>query len=346
MRNTLIFILLTYTSLVNANQMKSALEERQAGVPQRIDEVSNPTIVLDPFNQQELADHYLKTNIHCSYKCQRTQEQEVILQLPFVPSQEGLTPGDGSSSKEHVMWRGLTATLRLWSQEACIREASRQCKGEEKVESVKSKEIYSGDWKWDNQIGCDKNTPIILSPFGDKMNVDTTAVGKGLLANPKQLLATIDRPILCDDIKIAAIKIEYKIFPSMESFRKMRPLKLTPTNKISEGRRDLHGTTTEKNLADEKCVNKVNVNFCFGDCIDLKQKDFPETLMTPNPSVNEELTVCLDEWKEKVGKSKLSNDILQWSCESNVWQQLKEKNVLGLSCAAARIIVKCPNFQN
>jgi hypothetical protein len=326
--------------------MSQALIERSSGVFQSIDSTSNPTIFLDPFNQQDLSDHYLKTNIQCFYSCRHPAHDEIItLQLPFVPSQEGLTPGDGTSGKDHIMWRGLTATLRLWSQEACVREATFRCLETENVLAVKVKQISSGEWKWDNKIGCDKKTPIVPSPFGENMNIDTSAVGRELLISPKEILMTLNNKTICNQDILPILEKEKNIYPSMKSFRENRPLKNIPFDTPTVIKKSEYKTgTNDKDIAGEKCQNKVTINLCFGDCIDLEQKNAPETLMTPNPTINEELIVCLDEWKSSITAQNLSPDILQWSCESNVWRQLKDRNILGLSCAAARIIVKCPAF--
>ncbi len=77
------------------------------------------------------------------------------LKRDFIPTEVGLRPGD-NFSEDDVYWGSLTAKLRTWSKDSCLKYAISKCDKIEKVEEVNTKSIASGSWSYDLEVNCEE----------------------------------------------------------------------------------------------------------------------------------------------------------------------------------------------
>lgn len=121
-----------------------------------------------------IIDNQLATTVACEFKCKKNKSESVLIKQNFIPSEVGLRTGD-NSSENNVYWGSLTAKLRTWSKDSCLKYAISKCDKIEKVEEVNTKSIASGSWSYDLEVNCEGQKEI-LSPFYSKSGSDTNVI--------------------------------------------------------------------------------------------------------------------------------------------------------------------------
>lgn len=114
------------------------------------------------------SDYGLLASVECEFVCKGGKAKRQRSAGSFIPKTYGLYPGDGSN-ENNTLWRSVAVTMKVWSEEICLQEASDNCQGIEKVETSSVAEIESGDWKLTHSLGCDEKVAT-LSPFDNTVN--------------------------------------------------------------------------------------------------------------------------------------------------------------------------------
>lgn len=109
------------------------------------------------------SDYGIMTNVNCEITCLSGAKSSHLVPSSFIPSSYGLSPGDGSN-QQNTLWRSLGVTIKVWSEEVCLQQATEVCKSLSDVTDSVVKKISSGEWSIDHSPGCHEKTPM-LSPF-------------------------------------------------------------------------------------------------------------------------------------------------------------------------------------
>lgn len=255
-------------------------------------------------DQTVKSDAGLVIDISCDIKCGSNDPKVVTVKENFVPSELGLKPGNGSNGDNLIVWGSLGNTLKLWSESKCISEARRFC-GQLSDADIKVSELSSGSWKLNRFPGC-AETSSTISPFDESVN--SKRIEKKM-------------PVI-------------KGLEGLSSFENL-PLSLEKEDELIKA--------VKKAGAGQKetCKHKVTAKICFGDCIDLEQKEMVETLGTKEPLGTDTVVMCADNLKKILSEKKVSRPIGQKLCEAFFWSHYTEMPV---SCAALRGEVDCSSL--
>lgn len=156
-----IFISLSVIAKAPLEQMNSRLEDYK--------QIMEPSHCVDAAtNNYTSSDYGLLAEVECEITCKGKSPQRQHVASSFIPSSYGLTPGNGSSDTNTV-WRSLTVTMKVWSEEKCMEEASVICKGLSSIEDSNVIGMRSGDWKNNKNLGCEE-IAVTLSPFDNSVD--------------------------------------------------------------------------------------------------------------------------------------------------------------------------------
>jgi hypothetical protein len=240
-------------------------------------------------------DKGLVVQIKCSIQCESTKTtKDLTIEKTFIPELENLKPGNGSDGK-NIYWGSLGITLKGWSEEQCLIQATKECQQIENVKSMKSVSISSGKWSMTNWPQCESKERII-SPFWEKSGA--------IMANETAELLLKSQPSQIFEFQL-------------ESDKKSNILNL------------------------QNCKNIIDVNLCYGDCVDLNPSQFAETLATSEPLGKSSIKICADEVYEKLNATQLKPEIKKSICERKLWSKLISFPESGSSCAALRGNLSC-----
>lgn len=118
---------------------------------------------------------------------------------------------------------------------------------------------------------------------------------------------------------------------------------------LSETKFHLKGLKLSIPFADlekKDCAKKIKAHICYGDCIDMTQKDaIVETLGTPEPLGAETVEICADELAQGLSHQKISQSVKQKICENYFWKSYINSNSFVKSCAALRGEVNCEGLK-
>lgn len=149
------------------------------------------------------SDYGLMTSVECEIKCAGKPSVRQRVASNFIPKAYGLYPGDGSNN-ENTLWRSLTVTMKVWSEEICLQEGIQICKNLGNIDETHVKEIESGEWKLDSFPGC-AESKVTLSPFDNTVNSKRLPepVGQSL----EMSLKASSVPVINEALKLAEKKV-------------------------------------------------------------------------------------------------------------------------------------------
>ena len=260
---------------------------------------------------------YFHATINCDYTCKGETPKQVKIKKEFRPLELSLTYGDGSSS-DKILWRSLGITLKIWSQEICIAEASKKCTTTNNISELSINKISSGNWQWDSKLDCQQQKTV-YSPFDPQFILENK--GK-----------TQYHPFAEHDFSLAI---------SAENSRQK-------VNKLTEFIPE-HISSQKLRLLinDKNCKKPIKVHTCFGDCIwegQTKSGQWSETLSTKEPLGTDDFTVCADVFVNTIKSREYSQQIRKLKCEKYLWEVMRKTEIMGSSCAALRVESSCDSL--
>lgn len=264
----------------------------------------NQAASLDEVNSYKES---FNANISCAITCTGKEKVSRTTQKRFSPTDHGLFSGDGSSN-EKTIWRSLGITLNTWSKVNCLELASKECGKLEKISDVEVSEVSSGTWSYKGDLDC-SSKDLVLSPF-----------------DHAQKLAGYQRTndnILFSDYLTPLFKEESSTLYA-HNLNKKEANDLIYYNKSD-------------------CKHPIKIYACFGDCVwsEPGQKQWTETLATPEFLGSDNFNICADNYIKNIAHTSHSKAVKQIKCEQFVWEVIRKSNSTGESCAALRLEADC-----